>query len=377
MKQCAHLLPFLFLLSLANGGFAQPEPDLPKGTNLRWDPSYELVFEDNFEGDSVDLGKWMDSTHWGTVIPKDPEKDNCPEGATETVIQDTRSRCIWNTTRTPMPDQPPVYQRDGQLTVSGTEGPIDCYCYANWDRKHLHKDGPCKRDYGAGWLNSRECFKYGYFEIRSKIPPPSPQTDGVGAAWWLFHDDVVCNTRETNEMCYAEIDMFEMDHLGGFKPHIHANTKLGETQAGQDSCAGPHVFSLPDQLHPVKWPQHTDSAWHTYAVEWTPRTIRFLIDGYVYAERCGDATYPVWQFDPMYIVFSINVNFMKTCVTEQTVFPYNWVVDYIRVWQIPGLDENPRLAKRKHARCKCRKWRKHPYYDQLNRKPNDCGCRGE
>ena len=363
------LLALLFVLVPGVGLQAQTAPDLPEGTNLNWDPRYELVFEDNFDDNTVNLGKWRDEPPWGTVYVADTTTP-CPPGAQKPSVSDNRDRCLYRTSRMPLPDYPPAFaDDDGQLHLQATQGPVNCFCKPDWHRVGKDPEGTCKRKVATGYLSSRQCFKYGYFEMRAKIPPPSVQTDGLGAAWWLWHDNGSCGTRGKENTCWSEIDMFEMDHYPGMHPHIHYKDK---TATG---CGDHYVYSVPAQFS-VRWPRLADANYHTYSMEWTPKTIRFLFDGYVYAERCRDVVQMnPRDMDPMYIVMSINVNFGSRCVGPQTVFPYDWVIDYVRVWQIPGLADNPRLAKWRHARCKCRKWRRHPYYDTLNRKPPSCNCR--
>jgi beta-glucanase (GH16 family) len=107
-----------------------------------------------------------------------------------------------------------------------------------------------------------------------------------------------------------------------------------------------HTHSIPDG--------GSVGEWHVYAVEWDPGEIRWLFDGVIWASqnfwwscsstRDGQGTTPLgpselnaWPapFDrPFYIVMNVAVggNFPGP-PNEQTRFPADLLVDYVRVYE--------------------------------------------
>ncbi|HSI83460.1 MAG: family 16 glycosylhydrolase [Candidatus Methylacidiphilales bacterium] len=167
------------------------------------DASYKLVFADDFDGQSINLGNWkvIATNHIGGGYSKNSlVKEN-------------------------------VVVADGFLNLLATRGL------------------PGKRPYRSGFIVSQKSWSFGYWEARMKMPE---KAKGVWPAFWM-------NKGGT----YPEIDIFEW--LGN-KPKTQwltyhpvddvALTKgfgLGKEHDGPDFSADFHVFGMWWQPDKIVW----------------------------------------------------------------------------------------------------------------------------
>lgn len=162
-------------------------------------------------------------------------------------------------------------------------------------------------------LISHEKFKYGYFEIRCKIPIPSyPKTNtGVGPNFWLWWAE--------GDVSWSEIDIFEFDG---------SNNKFGSAIHYEDAH-GDTLHGIPD--HP---PLITvgDSKYHKYAVHWEPHELKFYFDDQLYL------TTRLYADDLVAMPMIIDVNFplhtMCQLLNSNTQLPHQYVIDYVKVYQL-------------------------------------------
>jgi hypothetical protein len=116
-----------------------------------------LVFSDEFNGNSLDTTKWNSNYPWG--------------------IANSDSSDIWCD--------------KSEISFNGTS--IRLGCNKKKNSNVLLNGQIVTRDYGIGLISSKQKFSYGYYEIRCKIP----QIAELWAAFWLFGD------------CDQELDIFE------------------------------------------------------------------------------------------------------------------------------------------------------------------------
>lgn len=168
-------------------------------------------------------------------------------------------------------------------------------------------------NYTTAMLYSRQKFKYGYFELKYKIPeiPIPPATNsGFTIDWWLWHRD----GSESNE-----IDMFEIrakDNL--YTTNVHYK----RDDAGTD-LAGKTYY------HPEK----LDGNWHISGLEWGPDRIDFYLDG----EKIHSYPYHPESMIPMPMIIDLVPNALNFCNgvdALHTVFPLELDVDYVRVYKL-------------------------------------------
>ncbi len=252
-------------------------------------PGYELVFSDEFEGNRLDTLAW-----WASG------KNACATHGAGHCEED-----MWY-----KPEN--IAVQEGRMVIIAKEDPTTC-------------EGKFK-EYSSGWVQTGGNFKYGYYEIRAKIPAGN----GFWPAFWLTAPDI--------DLAYDEIDVFEfcgcnckkyqvgyfyeIDHdsiLANNVQHEHAKIRIGN-----NACEN----------------------FNTYGVEWTASHIRFFLNGILQSAYSNQNVH-----DPMALILNLAVGgcyggcnwtscgFLKwdtdngchvTCKTE---FPQTYEIDWVRGWQ--------------------------------------------
>lgn len=162
-------------------------------------------------------------------------------------------------------------------------------------------------------------WRYGRIEARMKMPAGA----GFVPAFWMMPAD----DRYGWWPCSGEIDIMEY-------PSTEVNKIYGTAHArGYSAFTGsaPRSASLTVQ--------DAASAFHVYAVEWSPDTINYYVDQTKYHTVTNDHTgASAWPFDqPFYIIVNLAVGggWVGT-PGASTVFPATMEVDYVRVYQTLG-----------------------------------------
>lgn len=160
-------------------------------------------------------------------------------------------------------------------------------------------------------------WKYGYIEVRAKLP----EGKGTWPAIWMLPTE----WEYGNWPKSGEIDI--MEHVGYDHGNIHgtvhteAFNHIKGTQKG-DSII---IDSASDEFH-------------TYAINWTPEKIEFLVDGEIYNTfRNNDQGPEAWPFDkPFHLILNIAVggNWGGKHGIDHSVWPQKMVVDYVRVYKV-------------------------------------------
>lgn len=165
---------------------------------------------------------------------------------------------------------------------------------------------------------NKASFTYGKIVVRAKLP----QGRGTWPAIWMLGN----NFDSVQWPLCGEIDI--MEHVG-YNPdsifgtvHSDAYNHMKGTQKGKG-------IYLRDPY----------TAFHDYAIEWTPDKIDFLLDGQVYNQVANEhLTEREWPFDqPFFLILNVAVGggWGGTKGVDDTVFPTAMVVDYVRVYQQP------------------------------------------
>lgn len=225
--------------------------------------AYQLVWSDEFSGTGLNSGKWYPRVDTGT----------------------------WSY----YPSM--ISINNGNLVLSATK-----------------ENGIYK--YGGIISKSKYNFKYGYIEIRAKVP----KGNGFLSGLWL-----------TGQYSWPpEIDILE--HLGKEPTAIYMTRHCSTLQ--DSTCTGGSFLGKEWWKYLSKRYVGNDwsTGYHLYGVEWTPTYVRWLIDG---VERYRVTTGVPKQ--PMWITLSLCVN---NCaggwsgpVDSSTVLPNRMYVDYVRVYQ--------------------------------------------
>ena len=156
--------------------------------------------------------------------------------------------------------------------------------------------------YVSGMISSVNfSFTYGYVEMRAKIAAGK----GMWSALWML---------PTNGNWPPEIDVQEI--LGRDPTAILMNYHYGANNRQRST-----IWRGPD----------FSAGWHTFAVDWEPDAITWYVDG---VERKLDTDAPAITREPMYLLANLAVGAPWAAIPDDTtIFPSEYEIDYIRVWQ--------------------------------------------
>lgn len=190
------------------------------------------------------------------------------------------------------------------ITVRKADGSLQCYY------------GACQ--YTSARLLTKDRFEvaYGRVEARVKVPRGA----GLWPAFWMLGSDI----DRVGWPKTGEIDI--MEHVGRLPNQIFG-TLHGPGYSGGQSY-GKNV----DLGRPVA------DEFHTYAVEWQPNQIVWLLDGRPYFTATPDDAFlqgKQWVFNhPFFMLLNVAVggNF-GGAVGPDTTFPQTTLVDYVRLYQ--------------------------------------------
>ncbi|MFE7773507.1 ricin-type beta-trefoil lectin domain protein [Streptomyces sp. NPDC057445] len=174
--------------------------------------------------------------------------------------------------------------------------------------------GTCQ--YTSARLNTAGRFTqaFGRVEARMKVP----RGQGMWPAFWMLGHDI----GQVGWPNSGEIDVMENV---GFEPGTVHGTIHGPGYSGGGGIGA--AYSLPGG-------QAFADAFHTFAVDWTPDSITWSVDGNVYQRRTpADLGGRQWVFNkPFFLILNLAVGGdWPGDPNGSTVFPQQLVVDYVRV----------------------------------------------
>ena len=246
--------------------------------DLDQDSNWNLVFEDEFNGTSLDTNKWTTCYWW--------DRDGCTNLG--------NNELEW-------------YQPDDVLVCGGT-------VKLRAQRREITAWDGTTYDYTSGMITTgRESsdktlpakflFQYGYAEIRARIP----MGKGLWPAFWLL---------PATHISRPEIDVMEI--LGDEPNTVHMNFHyLNADESRGDSGK---VWTGTDFF----------TGWHTIAVDWQPDYIIWYVDGIERWRFMDAARVPS---EPLYLIANLAVGGdWPGSPDASTPFPSYFEIDYIRVW---------------------------------------------
>ncbi|WP_338590506.1 glycoside hydrolase family 16 protein [Shewanella khirikhana] len=248
--------------------------------------NYELVWSDEFDGNSLDQSKW--SYQLG---------DGCDIGL-----------CGWGNNER-------EYYKEANVTVSGGLLTLTA-------KKERTKGSA----YSSGRIRSifKGDFKYGRVEARMKLPAGQ----GLWPAFWMLP------TEETygGWAASGEIDIMEAVNLGGTGANeVHGTLHFGAPWPDNQYVGQGHSPST-----------SVTENFHTYRVDWEPDEIRWYVDDVLYQTQTqwsstgGD--YPAPFNKDFYILLNLAVGGHWPGDPDSTTpFPSSIQVDWVRVWQDPAI----------------------------------------
>ncbi|MDE7299845.1 MAG: glycoside hydrolase family 16 protein, partial [Lachnospiraceae bacterium] len=246
--------------------------------------TYELVWSDEFDYEGApDEEKWgydIGGSGWGNH-----ELQNYTEGENFTVA-------------------------DGVMTIEARKESLGGMDYTS---TRLVSRGK------GDWL-------YGKFEICAKLPTGK----GTWPAIWMLPTDWAYGDWPAS----GEIDI--MEHVGYDQDMIHAtvHTKSYNHSIGTQKSASRRVKGVSEEFH-------------VYTLEWLPDKIIMSMDGEEYftfepTRYKSTPTSDEWPFDKrMHLLINLAVggDWGGARGVDESIFPQQLVIDYVRVYQSPEITE--------------------------------------
>jgi Beta-glucanase/Beta-glucan synthetase len=165
-------------------------------------------------------------------------------------------------------------------------------------------------------------WRYGRFEVRAKLPGGK----GTWPAIWMLPTTWVYGSWPSS----GEIDI--MEYVGYDPGNVHGSihTEAYNHTIGTQKTS---TYSVPD----------AETAFHTYAIEWTTEKIDFFVDDVKYFSFTNEHTgYKVWPFDqPFHFILNLAVggDWGGAEGVDPNIWPQQMVVDYARVYQYITKDQ--------------------------------------
>ncbi|RXJ02579.1 beta-glucanase [Anaerobacillus alkaliphilus] len=293
LKRSINIL-LVFLLILSNFSMVV-NAEGTSGVNEDW----TLVWEDNFEGDQLNLDKWTIDTGNGFY-----------DG--ETFIPG------WGNEELQYYHEDNVRVEDGKLILEGL--------------KKSHTDPRQGTfNYTSGKVHTQGKFsqKYGRFEARMSLP----EGQGYWPAFWMMPEDDVYGGWAAS----GEIDI--MEAAGGRPDHIGGAIHYGGQWPNNTYTAKDYYF-----------PEGRDiTDMNVYAVEWEPGEIRWYVNDVLFQTLNNWSTtstgnpakyaYPAPFDQEFYLILNLAIGgWYGGNPDETTPFPGEMVVDYVRVYELTGRD---------------------------------------
>lgn len=257
-------------------------------TDLSYE-GYNLKWEDQFEGESLNRDDWNVELH-------DPGWVN-------------------NELQSYVDSPENIYLQDGSLVLKPVE--------------NVSEDGSVS--YTSGRINTqhKHDFKYGLFEARVKVP----EGQGFLPAFWMMPTDE--NLYGQWPRC-GEIDIMEV--LGN-----NTDTSYGTIHYGNPHSESQGSYTLDEGSFSEEY--------HVFDVEWEPGKISWYVDGklihtednwYSATEGQGEITYPAPFDQPFYIILNLAVGGNWPGNPDDTTDIKNsaYYIDYVKVYQKDSYDEN-------------------------------------
>ncbi len=175
-----------------------------------------------------------------------------------------------------------------------------------------------KNNYTSGRIHTKGKaeFSYGRIEVSAKLPAGR----GTWPAIWMLGK----NRSEISWPESGEIDI--MEHVGYDTDSIHGTIHTKAYNHIKKTQKGKAIFI-----------QNPYTQFNTYAIEWTPEKIDFLVNDVVYNHIDNEhRTTAEWPFDqPFYLILNLAVggNWGGKKGIDDSAFPATMEVDYIRVFQ--------------------------------------------
>jgi len=286
---------FLSIVLYYSNALAQEQPPVifPSGATVCDPTPYKLVFDEEFDGNSIDLTKWHTWCNYsGPYEGDDWSNGRWDFQGSTTIIRDQN-----------------VVVSGGTVKLQIKHGPESWQCTGC----------PIKTaNYSSGWLTTRYnpgfCYNSGRFEAKIKFP----KSNYTWSTMWLYHGDAI----GVNEIDIAEAHGGPFFPAGPFGQNNHFTCSY--SLHAQSPPSGSNPYNLGDveiansYPHQSWWDKVNGTYfdldnWHTYTCDWDTALITTYLDGNIVNKI---PKYYYYQLVPVYHTFLF----------------YTWTT-YIKVYQ--------------------------------------------
>lgn len=179
-------------------------------------------------------------------------------------------------------------------------------------------------------VKSKERIRYGYFEARCKS-----MKAGVCNAFWLY-DPLDPPAKHREGSFSEEIDIFELFGNRGSKKEYNCDNVF---YANVHRFATPYVESIVNTPTPLDnqriskvMPFDIHADFHTYALLWTPKEMKWYVDGIMVFTRDNDH-----YTTALHIMFDCEIMPDWVGLPDPSDLPATFYIDYLRVWKFQDL----------------------------------------
>ena len=246
------------------------------GLQLSYAQCPNIVWEDDFSGNTLDLTKWNYQIG-----------DGCAEGI-----------CGWGNNELQSYQEANVNVSNGTLKITAQKQRIR------------------GSKYTSGRINSKAKadFTYGRFEASIKLP----YGDGLWPAFWMLStDEPYGGWPQSGEIDIMEFVASQPDRTLGY---MHYGDPYPNNQS-QGS-----TYTLPNDNFP--------DAFHEFAIEWEPGIIRWFVDDILFSVKTSSDVSPfAWPFDhDFHFLLNVAVGGNLGGTVNESMLPATMEVDYVRVY---------------------------------------------
>lgn len=279
---------------------------LKKQQSQKNDSDYQLVWFDEFSGDT------LDSTKWNTA---------------QTRMSDTNELAQSNA----------AYVRsvsDGNLQLSAIKNP---YYNANGTYFEKHKYTTTT----SVTTENKMSFKYGYVEVRAKVP----YKEGCWPSFWLRSHNAT--GKLSNPKFEVEVDVFEVfGDKTSMSSNLHQQNFDGKSYQTNKSTIDS------EEIHTFDNTANLSNEYHIYGFEWEPDRMAVYVDGVKQCEWKIDALSLWWNYgmkaNATGFNTTMNILFNNHLFTESSSYspsesniienyegnlPAEFDIDYVRLYQ--------------------------------------------
>lgn len=265
---------------------------------------WELIplLSDEFNNQSLEKSKWSKDYGWGNH-PMQTNQNN------------ERYSLYYNETNDSLHQF-----TDSTLNIISQHGPFSKTLGSNKNDINNAKNGG-QYEYRSAMARSRPVndIKYGYFEIRCKVP----NTQMEKFCFWMYSKG-------------QELDVFEIRGTGNCMPtnyHYFLNeNRTSHNNSEDENIKGEKLNTDAYDIYCLK-NQHLFDDFYTYAMKWDEEKIVWYLNNQVVRVVYKNQEYPKLNWAENPIGVRITTRIWKSYLSAPHNFPNTWEIDYVRVYQ--------------------------------------------